>query len=142
MTGVEVSGGAAGVAGVTSEWGVTGVGAVGAAGRGGGGGAPTTPLAAAAPRAESSSTHRAARVPGAGDSRTYVRVLKTLNVSEDAQQTRVVDLLGAAVFNNLAMKAIVDEEPEEGTATATFLKKLRTMPSLHFAEAPPAGAAE
>ena len=76
-----------------------------------------------------------AYLQGEGDKRTYVRVLKAIDVSEESQQLRMIELLGAAVFNNLAIKASVDEEPEADTAVAAFLERLRAVPSLHFAKA-------
>ena len=38
----------------------------------------------------------------------YVRVLKDLDLSDDAQQERVLTMIGASVFHNLAMRVRID----------------------------------
>ena len=81
-----------------------------------------------------------ARVPGArfedddGEGRDkssskYYRILKSLDVSTD--ETRVQNIL-KEVFQNLAMKVIVDSEPIEDSDVFEFIQELRKLPNLHF----------
>ena len=68
--------------------------------------------------------------------RTYFRVMKSLDVSDDAQQDRVKQLVGDAVFKNLAMRVKVDKKPEEDSAVCAFISELKKIPCLHFAAIP------
>ena len=75
---------------------------------------------------------------GADDSerRTYFRVMKSLDVSDEAQQDRVRQLVGDAVFKNLAMKVKLDKKPEEDSEVERFIDELKEIPCLHFAPMP------
>ena len=75
---------------------------------------------------------------GSDDSerRTYFRVMKSLDVSDDAQQDRVKQLIGEAVFKNLAMRVKLDKKPEEDSAVEAFIDELKDIPCLHFAAIP------
>ncbi len=70
---------------------------------------------------------------GEGEQRKYYRVLKGLVVSNTEEKARVMDMLGDAVFKHLAMRVVVDNEPEEGSDVAQFISELRGVLSLHFA---------
>ena len=70
---------------------------------------------------------------GEGDQREYYRVLKGIVVSNSEEKARVMNMLGNAVFKNLAMRVVLDREPEEGNDAAQFVSELRRVPSLHFA---------
>ena len=59
-------------------------------------------------------------------------VLKNIDVSETAQQQRVLEIIGDGVFKNLAMRVVLDSEPEQDTDVAVFLERLRQIPNLHF----------
>ena len=65
--------------------------------------------------------------------RTYFRVMKSLDVSDEAQQDRVKQLVGEAVFKNLAMRVKLDKKPEADTPVDAFVSELKTIPCLHFA---------
>ena len=73
-------------------------------------------------------------VPGTyfGDeqNRKYVRVLKSINVADKLQQQRVFDMIGEKVFNNLALRVVLDSVAEQNVAV--FVDKLRELSSLHF----------
>ncbi len=73
------------------------------------------------------------RLVGEGEQRKYYRVLKGLVVSNAEEKARVMDMLGDAVFKNLAMRVVVDSEPEEASDAAQFISELRGVLSLHFA---------
>jgi hypothetical protein len=64
--------------------------------------------------------------------RRYVRILRNLDASTETDQSRVLDLLGDKVFNGLAVRVILDREPEPDSAIDAFTAKLRELPSLHF----------
>ena len=66
------------------------------------------------------------------ENRKYFRVLKSLDVSEAAQQERGLQMIGDSVFNNLAMRVVLNEKPEPDTHVAAFVEKLKELPSLHF----------
>ncbi len=70
---------------------------------------------------------------GEGETRKYYRVLKGLVVSNSEEKARVMDMLGDAVFKSLAMRGVVDSEPEEDNDVAQFISELRGVLSLHFA---------
>ena len=64
--------------------------------------------------------------------RRYVRVLRSLDVSVGEERQRVLDMCGESVFMNLAMRVLVKPPPQEGSAVAAFVERLRAVPSLHF----------
>ena len=70
---------------------------------------------------------------GEGETREYLRVLKGLVVSNSEEKARVMEMLGDAVFKNLAMRVVVVSEPEAGSDVAQFISELRGALSLHFA---------
>ena len=70
---------------------------------------------------------------GADETRKYIRLLKSIDVSEEAQQKRVTDMV-TEVFKNLAIKVILDDAPEEESEVAEFVEKLHEISSLHFAD--------
>jgi hypothetical protein len=67
----------------------------------------------------------------------YVRVLQELDVSQQAAQDRILALVGETVLKNLATRVVLDKEPEEDTAVAAFIQKLKDVPSLHFVPVSP-----
>lgn len=69
---------------------------------------------------------------GSEENRKYVRILKSIDVSETAQQQRVLGMFGDRVFKHLAIRVVVDSALEEGTDVAAIVERLRNMPSLHF----------
>ena len=70
---------------------------------------------------------------GADENRRYIRIMKSIDVSDEAQQQRVTDMV-TDVFKNLAIKVIIDDAPEEESEVAEFVEKLREISSLHFAD--------
>ena len=69
---------------------------------------------------------------GENEQRKYFRVLTSLDMTNEEHRKRVIDMLGDAVFKNLAMRATVDKMPDEGSDTADFIEELKELPSLHF----------
>ena len=69
---------------------------------------------------------------GDDENRKYVRILKSIDVSEEVQQQNVLNMLGDAVFKNLAVRVVVDSEPKAGSDVAMFIARLRKINSLHF----------
>ena len=65
------------------------------------------------------------------EGRVYYRMLKSVNVTKDTMQVKSIL---KDVFNNLAMKAIVDLDYIEGSDVAAFIQELRKVPNLHFDE--------
>ena len=59
----------------------------------------------------------------------YFRILKSLDVTED--EKRVQNII-KHVFQNLAMKVVVEAEPVEDSNVADFIEELRKLPNLHF----------
>ena len=59
----------------------------------------------------------------------YYRILKSLNVTEN--EKRVQNII-KQVFQNLAMKVVVEAEPVEDSNVAEFIEELRKLPNLHF----------
>ena len=74
-------------------------------------------------------------VPGAyygGDEdRKYTRLMKSIDVSDEAQRQRVFDMT-RHVFKNLAIKVVLDSTPEDESEVAEFVDELRQITSLHF----------
>ena len=66
------------------------------------------------------------------ENRSYYRLLKNVNVAEEAGKQQIVDMLGSAVFKGLAMRAVLDKAPEADTHAAEFIQQLREFPQLHF----------
>ena len=56
-------------------------------------------------------------------------------MSQQASQDRVLGLVGESVFKNLALRVVLDKEPEEDTAVAAFIETLKARASLHFVRA-------
>eukprot|EP00973_Karenia_brevis_P069817 9707026-Karenia_brevis.AAC.1 len=69
---------------------------------------------------------------GSEENRSYVRILKSIDVSEESQQQKVLDMLGDSVFKDLAIRAVVDSPPEEDSDVAMFIARLEKTNSLHF----------
>ena len=65
--------------------------------------------------------------------KTYFRVMKNLHAIGD--KGRLLDLLGRACFKNLALRVVVDKQPESGSAAAALIGELEEMPQLHFVKA-------
>lgn len=71
---------------------------------------------------------------GASDKdKRYYRVLKNLHAITD--KGKLLDLLGTACFKNMALRVVVDKEPESGSAAAALIGELQEMPQLHFVKA-------
>ena len=67
------------------------------------------------------------------EKQVYYRVLKDVDITDDAAKKKVLDMLGCGVFNNLAMKMVLDKDPhEEETAIYEFIKELKALPNCHF----------
>ena len=59
----------------------------------------------------------------------WYRILKSLDITEE--EKRVQNIL-KQVFQNLAMKVVVEAEPIEDSNVAEFIEELRKLPNLHF----------
>ena len=70
--------------------------------------------------------------PGQEENRKYLWLLKQLDLSQESSTQRVMELVGDAVFNNLAMRVVLDKEPNADTHVAEFVEKLKSCSSLHF----------
>ena len=67
---------------------------------------------------------------GASDAkRNYYRIIKGLDVTTEPK--RIPELL-KEVFNNLAMKVLVETEPQSDSDVASWIGGLRELPNLHF----------
>ena len=64
--------------------------------------------------------------------RKYVRVLRSLDVSNEGGRQRILDMCGESVFMNLAMRVLVNPPHEDCSHVAAFVERLRAVPSLHF----------
>ena len=61
--------------------------------------------------------------------RKYFRILKGFDVtSEDGKIENILK----EVFNDLAMKVIVEKQPVEDSDVAAWIETLRKLPNLHF----------
>ena len=63
--------------------------------------------------------------------RKYYRLLKSIDVSDEEQAAQETNIIKEA-FNNMAMKCVLDSEPEPDSDVKRFIGKLRKMPNLHF----------
>ena len=63
--------------------------------------------------------------------RKYYRLLKSIDVSDEEQTAQVTNII-KEVFNNMAMKCVLDSEPEADSDVKEFIDKLRKIPNLHF----------
>ncbi len=61
--------------------------------------------------------------------RKYYRIMKGLDVT--AEDKKVQNIL-KEVFNDLAMKVIIEAEPAEDSDLANWIDGLRALPNLHF----------
>ena len=61
--------------------------------------------------------------------RKYFRILKSIDATEE---TKKIQNVLKEVFQNLAMKVIVESEPVEDSDVAELIEELRKVPSLHF----------
>ena len=67
-----------------------------------------------------------------GEKKVYYRIMQNINVSEQGQKDRITQMLGFRVFNNLAVRVIIDTEPDEHTHVGALVSELRAMPNCHF----------
>ena len=68
-----------------------------------------------------------------GEARRYYRVWKQINVAGEGAG-RFMDMLDI-VFKNVVLRVTVDAAPVPDTHAATFIDKLRAVPSLFFCTA-------
>ena len=68
--------------------------------------------------------------------RRYFRVWKQIDVSDEAQQEKVFDMCGSAVFKNVVMRVSLDRYPQADTHVAAFVERLRQRPALFFTPTP------
>ena len=61
--------------------------------------------------------------------RKYFRILKSFDVT--LEEGKVENIL-KEVFNNLAMKAVVEKQPVEDSDVEAWIENLRKLPNLHF----------
>ena len=61
--------------------------------------------------------------------RKYFRILKGFDVT--SEEGKVENIL-KEVFNNLAMKVVVEKQPVEGSDVAAWIERLHKLPNLHF----------
>ena len=66
---------------------------------------------------------------GSSAKRKYFRILKSIDTMEES--TKIQNVL-KEVFQNLAMKVIVESEPVEDSNVAELIEELRKIPTLHF----------
>ena len=66
-----------------------------------------------------------------GEGRKYYRVWKQVDVSDDEGVKRFQEML-KVVFKNLALRVTVDKTPTADTHVASFLERMRSVPSLFF----------
>ena len=62
-------------------------------------------------------------------SKNYYRILKSVDVSGDEKK---VQNIITNVFQNLAMKVVIESEAIEDSDVAVFIEELRNIPNLHF----------
>ena len=77
-------------------------------------------------------------VPGgyhtdADGTKQYFRVLKDVNVSDEAERNTVFKMIGSSVLRNQAMRLAVASEPPPHSAAHDFISELRELPCLHVA---------
>ncbi len=63
---------------------------------------------------------------------TYYRFLRDVDVSDEAGAARIKDAIGDAVFKHLAMRVVIDGEPEADSDVSAFIESLREISCLHF----------
>ena len=61
--------------------------------------------------------------------RKYFRILKGFDVT--SEEGKLENIL-KEVFNNLAMKVVVEKQPVEDSDVAAWIEKLRKLTNLHF----------
>ena len=66
------------------------------------------------------------------EKRIYFRALRGINVEDEIQQQRVLKILGEDVFNNLAVRILVDGEGLEDERNTSFIEKLKALPQCDF----------
>ena len=71
-----------------------------------------------------------------GEARRYFRVWKQIDVSDETQQEKFLDMCGTAVFKNVVMRVSLDRAPQADTDVATFVERLRQRPALFFTPTP------
>ena len=69
---------------------------------------------------------------GEGEKQVYYRIMKDIDVSDKVQKERLMEVLGGGVLNFLAIRVIIDKEPEKDSRVEEFVKELRALPSCHF----------
>lgn len=66
------------------------------------------------------------------EKKTYYRMHKSVNASDDEQVTKVISMFGEAVLKGLAVRVSLDPPPEEDTSVYALVEKLRELPQCHF----------
>lgn len=76
---------------------------------------------------------------GEGDdkeNRKYYRVWKNIDVGDDEQTEKFMNMLGDGAFKKLCMRVTLDAQPVPGTVVQKFIEKLREQPFLFFTSQP------
>ena len=75
--------------------------------------------------------------PNIKDNRSYFRVWKQIDISDEDIVERFMNMLGGEVFKSVAMRVTLDQKPEADSEVQKFIvDKLQTYPSLFFEELP------
>ena len=67
------------------------------------------------------------------EKRVYYRVLKSIDVSDESQSSKVMVMLGDAVLKGLAVRVQLGTPPVTDSCAYFFIEELRSMPQCHFA---------
>ena len=68
--------------------------------------------------------------------RKYYRIWKNIDVSDDEQTEKFMNMLDQDVFNKLCMRVTLDIQPMPDTAVQKFIEKLKEQPFLFFTSTP------
>ncbi len=68
---------------------------------------------------------------GDKDEKKYFRVLKDVDASDETQKQRVVGMF-SDVFHNMAMRVVVEKDPETQSHACAIIDELRELSCLHF----------
>ena len=73
--------------------------------------------------------------PGAhstDEKKTYYRTLKSIDTSNDEHVKKVLSMFGEDVLKGLAVRVVLDTDPDDNTSAHALVEQLRKLPQCHF----------
>ena len=69
---------------------------------------------------------------GTDEKKTYYRTLKSIDTSNEEHVQKVLSMFGDGVLKGLAVRVVLDTDPDDNTSAHALVEQLRKLPQCHF----------